>query len=296
MEALGAYLKKNREQRGVSLEEMAASTKINISVLSFLEEDRFDKLPAPVFIKGFIKAYLGYLGLNPKEAVLFYELITGEAQKKQQILSPVTAEQQNNDRSDQKIYNIRLSQRGLIIIASVSVAMILTIMYFVIFPSSSNDDMSEYRKRMLLRMSKPTEAKVEKVPAIVETAPVTETTTTTTATATPAKKEEAKVVPAVVAAPKAPVVPDNPQKIVIKAQQDVWVKAQVDDGKPFDFLLRAGSVRKLDAKRELKILMGNTNSATVEYQGELIKDLGEKGRTRSIVFPGLERWKDAIVQ
>ncbi len=288
MEALGAYLKKNREQRGVSLEEMAASTKINLSVLSYLEEDKFDKLPAPVFVKGFIKAYLVYLGINPKEAILFYELISGDSQKKPQILSPMSVDNKENEQQAEKIYNIRLSQKGLIIVISVAAALVLALMYFVIFPSSS-DDMSDYRKRMLLRMApQPVETKVTtpQVEAPVETAPLTETKPAPVVKA-PEKKPE----------PVAPVTPiPDPQKIIIKAKQDVWVKAQIDGGKPFDFLLRSNNTKKLEAKKELKILLGDAAAVELEYQGEVMKDLGEKGYTKSIVFPGLGRWKDAMVQ
>ena len=285
MEALGSYLKKNREQRGVSLEEMAANTKINLSILSYLEEDRFDKLPAPVFIKGFIRSYLGYLGLNPKEAVLFYELLTGEAQKKPQILSPVTS-QNENDKQEQKIYNIRLSQRALIIIVSVSAIVLLTLMYFIVFPSSSTtDDMSEYRKKMLLRMA-PQPTSSTPIPTPVEAPASTPVQTQTT----PAPVQTTPV-------QVAPVVPvANPQKITINAKQDVWVKVQIDKGKPFDFLLRAGNNKNLEAKNELKVLMGDASAATIEYQGEVLKDLGQKGDTRSMVFPGLGRWKDALVR
>lgn len=290
MEALGAYLKKNREQRGVSLEEMAASTKINLSVLSYLEEDKFDKLPAPVFVKGFIKAYLAYLGINPKEAILFYELISGDAQKKPQILSPMSVDQKDEAQQTERVYNIKLSQRGLIVVIAVAAALVLALMYFVIFPSSSSDDMSDYRKRMLLRMApQPAETKVETPPA--------ETAVQTTTPEAPKTEPVVKVVekkPETTPAPATP--PADPQKIIIKAKQDVWVKAQIDDGKPFDFLLRSNNTKKLEAKKELKILLGDAAAVDLEYQGQVMTDLGQKGFTRSIVFPGLGRWKDAIVQ
>ncbi len=290
METLGAYLKKNREQRGVSLEEMASNTKINISVISFLEEDRFDKLPASVFVKGFIKSYLGYLGLNPKEAVLFYELISGEAQKKPKILSPVTEQQnnqsdKNNEKSmGKKVYNIKFSQRSLVIFGSVSIAIIIVLMYFIIFPSSSTDDISEYRKRMLLRMAPQPATQPVPQQEVVATLPVVVAPTPTPPS------------PPVVVKATVPVISENPQKVILKVQQDAWFKAQIDDGKPFEFLLRKGNVKKLDAKKVLKIFVGDTSVSSIEYQGELLKDLAQQGRTRSFVFPGLDRWKDAAVQ
>ncbi len=293
MEALGAYLKKNRDQRGVSLEEMAANTKINVSIISYLEEDRFDKLPAPVFVKGFIRSYLNYLGVNPKEAVLFYELITGGKPKKDQILSPVSVEKEDDQKQAEKVYNIRLSQRGLIIVISVATLMILTLMYLIIFPSSdtsSSDDISEYRKRMLLRMAPTT---VTTPPAIVQE----EQKVVDEKSAEQKPAEQKMLEPKPIEQQK--VVEQKPlepvQKIIVKAKKDLWIKVQIDNGKTFDFLLRSGNTRKIEAQKELKILIGDASGADIEYQGQLIKDLGQAGHTKSLVFPGLGKWKDALV-
>ena len=84
------------------------------------------------------------------------------------------------------------------------------------------------------------------------------------------------------------------QRVTIKTEKDLWVKAQLDDGAIFDFLLRSGGVKKLEAKKEIKILLGDASAAVIEYNGEAISDLGSKGHMRSIVFPGLGKWKDAV--
>ena len=74
-DTFGQYLKSQRELRQISLEEVAAGTKIGIHLLKALEEDRWDILPAEVFIKGFIKSYAEYIGLDPEDTLLRYEAI-----------------------------------------------------------------------------------------------------------------------------------------------------------------------------------------------------------------------------
>ena len=64
MNSVGQELKKERELRGVSLKEIADTTKINIRYLRALEEDNFDMIPGNFFIKSIIKAYAGYIGLD----------------------------------------------------------------------------------------------------------------------------------------------------------------------------------------------------------------------------------------
>ena len=63
----------------------------------------------------------------------------------------------------------------------------------------------------------------------------------------------------------------------------------------FDFLLRAGNTKKLEAKTEIKLLIGDASAVAVDYEGKTMTDLGREGNTKSIVFPGLGRWKGAML-
>ncbi len=74
-EGFGQYLRSQRELRQISLEEVAAGTKIGIHLLRALEEERWESLPAEVFVKGFIKSYAEYIGLDPEDTLLRYEAI-----------------------------------------------------------------------------------------------------------------------------------------------------------------------------------------------------------------------------
>lgn len=74
-EGFGQYLRSQRELRQISLEEVAAGTKIGIHLLKALEEERWESLPADVFVKGFIKSYAEYIGLDPEDTLLRYEAI-----------------------------------------------------------------------------------------------------------------------------------------------------------------------------------------------------------------------------
>lgn len=73
MESVGERLGKEREQRGLSIEEVAAATKIQPKFIQALEENRFEDFPASVFAKGFLKAYASYLKLDAEELVELYK-------------------------------------------------------------------------------------------------------------------------------------------------------------------------------------------------------------------------------
>src|SRR5437899_6428732 len=73
MSAVGSYLRNLRDQQGVSLAELARATRVLYRHLEALEGDDLAALPAPVFAKGFIRAYCQVLGVAPDEALALYD-------------------------------------------------------------------------------------------------------------------------------------------------------------------------------------------------------------------------------
>ena len=82
MESLGQYLKKLREERGFTLEDVAEETKLRERYLRALEQDRFEALPAEVYAKLFLKVYAQFLKIDRKELYSRYESQRTPAQRK----------------------------------------------------------------------------------------------------------------------------------------------------------------------------------------------------------------------
>lgn len=64
---LGAYLRQARQTQAISLEQVAAQTKIRPRLLNAIEQGRLEQLPEPVYIQGFIKRFAEALGLDGAE-------------------------------------------------------------------------------------------------------------------------------------------------------------------------------------------------------------------------------------
>jgi len=69
LESIGARLKREREARGLSVEEAAKETRIQRSYLEAIEQDDFDSLPTGPFLTGFISSYARYLGLPVSDVI-----------------------------------------------------------------------------------------------------------------------------------------------------------------------------------------------------------------------------------
>jgi cytoskeleton protein RodZ len=76
--SFGERLKREREMRGVSLEEISAATRISTRFLAALENDRWDELPGGIFNRGFIRAVARFLGLDEEALVAEYAVATND--------------------------------------------------------------------------------------------------------------------------------------------------------------------------------------------------------------------------
>lgn len=85
---LGEKLKRLREETCITLAEISKATKIRKVYLEKLEEGRYDELPAEVYIKGFLKSYAQYLGLDSDEVLKQYAKERGVQKSLKKIQTP----------------------------------------------------------------------------------------------------------------------------------------------------------------------------------------------------------------
>lgn len=66
-------MKKIRSERRFSLSEISKNTGIQSRYLEYLENGEYERLPADVYVKGFLKTYAAYAGLSEKTLIKLYE-------------------------------------------------------------------------------------------------------------------------------------------------------------------------------------------------------------------------------
>src|SRR5690348_15240459 len=74
----GEHLKREREMRNVSLEEVSAATRISVRFLEALESEQWERLPGGVFNRGFIRSVARFLGLDEEGLIAEYAMETRE--------------------------------------------------------------------------------------------------------------------------------------------------------------------------------------------------------------------------
>lgn|GEM_PF-1053400 len=76
MAGIGEALRSTRERRGLSIDQVAQDTRISPRFLEALEAEQFHELPAPVYVRGFLRSYANYLRIDPQP--LLDQLIGGD--------------------------------------------------------------------------------------------------------------------------------------------------------------------------------------------------------------------------
>ena len=122
---IGARLREAREARGLSLDEIAATTRIAIGTLRSMERNKFDCLPKGIFFRSFVRSYAAEVGLDPeatlKECLSAFpidSLVTG---------GPRAAVRQEEDHIFE---NQREMARAWVKLAAFSLPLIGLIIYF----------------------------------------------------------------------------------------------------------------------------------------------------------------------
>jgi cytoskeletal protein RodZ len=78
---LGERFRAAREARGMSLSEVAEQIRIRSLYLAAIEEENWSTVGAPVYVRGFIRTYARFLGIDPEEAVAAFNQTQPEPAK-----------------------------------------------------------------------------------------------------------------------------------------------------------------------------------------------------------------------
>lgn len=78
MDEIGHILREARENKGLTLEDVQTNIRINVRYLSALESGNYSALPTPVHVRGFLRNYARYLGLDPQPLLDRYLTVQGQ--------------------------------------------------------------------------------------------------------------------------------------------------------------------------------------------------------------------------
>ena len=270
--SLGGHLRTLREAKGSSLEDMARSTRVGIRHLEALEEERLADLPSPVFVRGVIRAYCGFLREGPEEALAQYEALAGERAATQAANAPP------RPRTTWAPSSVLVGLALLVVLGIALIVINLTV--------KRTGGTSVAAPKMDVSESAPEPAQAATAPTVATQAPAPlETPRPTAPTATPAPQAAAPPpstpaampAPAPTPAPAVAKTASGPQRLMIRAVDATWIRVQPDEGRATEELLPAGASREWSAERRFLVTIGNAGGVEVALNGRILSPLGPKG-------------------
>lgn len=259
MSTLGIRLRELREAKGVSLDDIARSTRVGRRHLEALETDTWAELPAPVFVKGFIRAYCDFLDASPDEPLRLYQEASGEPVKALRVQHATRAAQ---------------SRRAGPLVVSVILFLGLGASLFALRVGLKGST----------RQAPP--ETTASAPAKVDPAPVPTPAPTAAAPTATAPVVTSRVAPGQPASVPAAEPKPPGQRLVMRAVEPTWIRVQVDEGQVAEELLQAGAVREWTAERRFVLTVGNAGGLELDLNGKRMPSLGAKGAViQRLVLP-----------
>lgn len=264
--------------RGVSLDEIAETTKIGTRLLKALEDEQFDLLPGGIFNKGFVRAYAKYLGMDEEQAVADYLQAAGDGEPDVQLLA------QQNDRIESRYSDLPSSGgRGFPFIP---------VFVLLVVVAAGFGGWKLYQQHIHKREAMPTER--EESAASQSPGAATQVTPgdipATSSNPQPASDASlAKPIEPAAAPPSEPLgsttlAQGSAFEVTLTTSGRAWVSLKADGKILVRGVLDAGQVKTLRADHEIVVWTGNAGATKVSFEGKPVTVEGGVNEARVLVF------------
>ncbi|MCK5657501.1 MAG: RodZ domain-containing protein [Syntrophobacteria bacterium] len=299
MKSLGEYLRAQRQARGIRLEQISADTRISMDMLRAIEHGNVEQLPAPIFIKGFLKAYAEKIGLDPEEVIVEYQNLIKEAGDHQERI--VKFHQRLQPQSSNK----------KLLVLVIALTLLAGLVFFWYRPSSvrqqsksssrgefvsptavdqravkSDPDSginqaksaqsSRRTQGELMTGSEPDNSKLggQAAPAASTGAEVSKIGEGSGYTSGESLQEEGIFSPG-----------QSPYLLKAEAAETTWIRISTDETGEHEYLLQPGEQLTWRASSSYKLLIGNAGGIQLYLNDEPLKQLGETGQVVYLKLP-----------
>src|SRR5690348_1433369 len=264
MGSFGENLKREREMRGITLEEISAATKISIRFLKSIETEEFSALPGGIFRRSFVRAYARYLGLDEDPLIEEYQMAakTGPEVDLRHFSPPNTHPRQE-----------RPTRHTL---WAAAIVVLLLALGFTLWRRSHQTLQvppgSKSTATAIIRPAPdPPQAAKGSSSQPANSKPPGAGVLATSAAVTPD-------------APKLPPVADTDGRLVLQiaATERSWIAVDADGSMAMQGVMEPNTVKTFRASTSFDILTGNAQGVTFTLNGHTQKALGREGEVKQV--------------
>ena len=270
--SFGAFLQRARIESKMSIETLAAETRIREEVLRRLEAEEHESLPDEVYVRGFIRSYAIAVGAEVEEALGRYR----------------ATRMRLNQKSDRKTAaSTRPKRFWLGFAAAVGAVLLMAGLTLHIYSQLA----APPALPAAVEQSDAPSAEKQGPAAIVEQTDARPTDKSVAAAAVDAPgsppEEETAITPQDLAIQVAEEPQDRPQpyRLEIKAIEETWLKIIVDNQRAQELTLQAGAVKEIEATSHFNLLIGNAGGVELKLNDAPVALAGQSGQVVNLELP-----------
>jgi cytoskeleton protein RodZ len=297
--SFGENLKKEREKRKITIEDISASTKIGTRMLQALEENKFNQLPGGIFNKGFVRSYARFVGIDEDQAVADYLQASGDAPPPSTEIAVregdgrdegARAKAENAARLDSISENpSRPLPWGLFAAILLLIALALSLWSrhthergktpapptpAAITEQKSEDGLSRDAGAGMQASGSSTTASAGQT---VPTAVAQKQTVSSSSLPTPSASPSPSLTGAAAAGA-------GEFTVLVRTREESWISIRADGKTVPSELLPAGSERSIVGRKEVIVRMGNAGGVDLQFNGKKVEGGGESGEVKTVTF------------
>jgi cytoskeleton protein RodZ len=280
VESFGARLKREREQRKMTLDDISVSTKIGTRFLAALEEERFDQLPGGIFNKGFVRAYARHLGIDESQAIADFVAASAPSlpetpPEEPPVLAAMAV----------RVPESKRKSRGNDGIPWGIVAVVLLILAFGFALWGFHS-----REKRIPSVTVPPPVQTESSTTGLQKAvpePVPATSQPATAPALQSSPGPSASAPEAAPPAAVPAADSGVFQVLIHAHEDSWVSITADGKQIFQDTLTAPAEESVEARNQIVIKTGNAGALDISFNGKKLASQGGYNQVKTLTFdPG----------
>lgn len=251
---IGDYLHQIREDRLLSLEQVAAQTMIQARLLRAIETADLNQLPEPIYIRGFIRRYAEALGLNGGEIAASFPV-----EPDSRAIQPSW----QNSAAQLRPTHLWIAYT-LLIVAAVG-------------------GLHQYLTRYASSVDGSADTSTATVEGAASTSPSPETASSTEAPAGNTDTASSEAPDAASTSQDADAA-DQPLRVEVRLTQKSWLRVVVDGKQELEEVLPEGSQRSWTGTQQITIRAGNAGGVLLAHNDSEAEVMGESGAVREVTF------------
>ncbi len=243
MEIIGNLLYTERKKKGLEIEDVEQATGIRRAYLNALEQGQYEVLPGEVYVKGFLRNYGNYLGLDGTHLVQLYT----DSMKPAVVSQPVTPATTTVAKKRRVLKKHKVDMK---IFSTIAVVLILVVSAWglYVWQKAQAPDSTDTSRNAVVKQMSPASGEISSTSG-----------------------KQSNAIPGALPASTRPVV------VIARYSDRCWTSVIADGKTLYEGIPKIDEQLIWEADRQIVVNFGNAGAVELIFNGQPVGKIGERG-------------------